>query len=55
MDPNLQDVQKVRALFDNFQPDAHLRFWTVSDAINSIKNSGPDLIKPVLVEPETLF
>jgi putative SOS response-associated peptidase YedK len=55
MDPALQDVQKVRSLFENFQPDAHLRFWTVSDAVNSIKNSGPDLIKPVEVEPETLF
>jgi putative SOS response-associated peptidase YedK len=55
MDPNLQDVQKVRSLFDNFQPDANLRFWTVSDAINSIKNSGPELIQPIDIEPETLF
>jgi putative SOS response-associated peptidase YedK len=55
MDPALQDLQKIRSLFDNFQPDAHLRFWTVSDAVNSIKNTGPDLIKPVEVEPETLF
>ena len=55
MDPALQDLQKVRSLFDNFQPDAHLRFWTVSDSINSIKNSGLELIRPVEVEPETLF
>jgi putative SOS response-associated peptidase YedK len=55
MDPALQDVNKVRSLFDNFQPDAHLRFWTVSDAVNSIKNSGPGLIEPVDVMPETLF
>jgi putative SOS response-associated peptidase YedK len=55
MDPALQDVDKVRSLFDNFQPDAHLRFWTVSDAVNSIKNSGPGLIEPVDVMPETLF
>jgi putative SOS response-associated peptidase YedK len=55
MDPALQDIQKVRTLFENFQPDAHLRFWTVSDSVNSIKNSGPELIQPVKVEPETLF
>ena len=55
MDPTLQDVNKVRSLFDDFQPDAHLRFWTVSDAVNSIKNSGPGLIEPVDAIPETLF
>jgi putative SOS response-associated peptidase YedK len=55
MDPALQDVNIVRSLFENFQPEAHLRFWTVSDAVNSIKNSGPELIKPVDVIPETLF
>jgi putative SOS response-associated peptidase YedK len=55
MDPAFQDVNKVRSLFENFQPDAHLRFWTVSDAVNSIKNSGPGLIEPVDVMPETLF
>ena len=55
MDPKLQDVNKVRALFENFQPDANLRFWTVSDAVNSIRNSGPELIQAVQVEPETLF
>ena len=55
MDPALQDVNKVRLLFDGFQPDAHLRFWTVSDAVNSIKNSGRELIEPFDVIPETLF
>jgi putative SOS response-associated peptidase YedK len=55
MDPALQDVNKVRSLFENFQPDDHLRFWTVSDAVNSIKNSGPELIEAVDVIPETLF
>jgi putative SOS response-associated peptidase YedK len=55
MDPALQDVNKVRSLFENFQPDAYLRFWTVSDAVNSIKNSGRELIEPVDVMPETLF
>lgn len=55
MDPGLQDVDKVRALFENFQPDAKLRFWTVSDSVNSIRNSGPELIKPIELLPETLF
>jgi putative SOS response-associated peptidase YedK len=55
MDPSLQDVDKVRDLFENFQPDAHLRFWTVSNAVNSIRNSGPGLIQPIEAVPETLF
>jgi putative SOS response-associated peptidase YedK len=55
MDPELQDTSKVRALFDNFQPDAHLRFWPVSDRVNSIRNDGPELTHPVEIEPETLF
>jgi putative SOS response-associated peptidase YedK len=55
MDPALQDVNKVRSLFDGFQPDAHLKFWTVTDAVNSIKNSGRELIERVDVIPETLF
>ena len=54
-DPNLQDVNKVRNLFENFQPDANLRFWPVSDAVNSIRNSGPELIAPIEIVPETLF
>jgi putative SOS response-associated peptidase YedK len=55
MDPQLQDPIKVRALFDDFQPDANLRFWPVSDLVNSIRNSGPELIAPVDIVPETLF
>jgi putative SOS response-associated peptidase YedK len=55
MDPKLQDVDKVRNLFENFQPDANLRFWTVSDLVNSIRNSGPELIIEVNIVPETLF
>jgi putative SOS response-associated peptidase YedK len=55
MDPSLQDLGKVRALFDNFQPDAHLRFWPVSDLVNSIHNDGPELIAPIEIIPETLF
>jgi putative SOS response-associated peptidase YedK len=55
MEPKLQEVDKVRNLFDNFQPDANLRFWTVSDLVNSIRNSGPELITEVKIVPETLF
>lgn len=55
MDPSLQDVEKVRALFDGFQPDAHLRFWPVSDLVNSIRSEGPELIAPIDLVPETLF
>lgn len=55
MDPELQDVDRVRSLFEDFQPDAHLRFWTVSDLVNSIRNNGPQLIEPVENVSETLF
>jgi putative SOS response-associated peptidase YedK len=55
VDPDLQDVEKVRGLFDNFQPDAGLRFWPVSDLVNSIKNNGPELIAPIEPSQETLF
>lgn len=55
IDPGLQDIQKIRSLFEDFKPDANLRFWTVSDAVNSIRNNGPELIEPISIEPETLF
>ena len=55
MDPALQDVDKVRSLFDNFKPDANLRFWPVADLVNSIRNSGPQLIEAIDPVPETLF
>jgi putative SOS response-associated peptidase YedK len=55
MDPSLQDIDKVRDLFENFQPDANLRFWPVAESVNSIRNSGPELIKPIELLPETLF
>jgi putative SOS response-associated peptidase YedK len=55
MDPALTDVEKIRALLDDYQPDANLRFWPVSDLVNSIRNSGPELIEPIELVPETLF
>lgn len=55
MDPELQDINQIRALFENFQPDAHLRYWPVADLVNSIRNNGAELVTPIEVEPETLF
>jgi putative SOS response-associated peptidase YedK len=55
MDPAVQDTKRVLALFDDFQPDNHLRFWPVSNLVNSIRNDGPKLIEPIEVERETLF
>ena len=55
LDPKLQDSDQVRKLFENFKPDEHLRFWPVSDLVNSIRNNDPELIAPVDPTPETLF
>ena len=55
LDPELQDVETIRNLFGDFQPDANLQFWPVADLVNSIRNNGPGLIAPVAVFPETLF
>ncbi len=55
LDPALQDIENIRSLFDNFQPDANLRFWPVADSVNSIRSNGPELIAEVDIFPETLF
>jgi putative SOS response-associated peptidase YedK len=55
LDPDLQDVDTIRNLFEDFQPDASLQFWPVADLVNSIRNNGPELIAPVTLVPETLF
>jgi putative SOS response-associated peptidase YedK len=55
LDPKLQDIEKIRSLFENFKPDANLQFWPVSKSVNSIRSHGPELIAPVLAPPETLF
>jgi putative SOS response-associated peptidase YedK len=55
LDPNLREIRKIRNLFENFLPDANLRFWPVADLVNSIRNNGPELIAPVAIVPETLF
>lgn len=55
LDPKLKEIGKIRGLFENFLPDANLRFWPVADLVNSIRNNGPELIAPIDVTPETLF
>jgi putative SOS response-associated peptidase YedK len=55
LDPAQKDIEKIRSMFDNFQPDANLRFWPVADSVNSIRNNGPELIAQVDIVPETLF
>jgi putative SOS response-associated peptidase YedK len=55
MDPSLQDVEKIRALFEEFEPDSALTYWPVSDLVNSIRNDGPELTSPIELIPETLF
>jgi putative SOS response-associated peptidase YedK len=55
LDPELEDVEKIRNLFEDFQPDTNLRFWPVADLVNSIRNNGPELIAPIAIVPETLF
>ena len=55
LDPDLNDVETIRSLFDNFAPEANLQFWPVADFVNSIRSNGPGLVAPIEVFPETLF
>jgi putative SOS response-associated peptidase YedK len=55
LDPSIRDSDTVKSLFKDPQPDANLRFWPVSNLVNSIKNNGPELIHPCNPIPETLF
>jgi putative SOS response-associated peptidase YedK len=55
MDTSLKDSDRVRGLLDDFKPDANLVFWPVSDAVNSIRNDGPELISQIELGRETLF
>ena len=55
LDPDLNDVETIRSLFENFAPEANLQFWPVADLVNSIRSNGPELIAPIEVFPETLF
>lgn len=50
------EIAKVRSLMEVAEPAAGLRFWPVSEAVNSIRNNGAELVKEIeLGEPETLF
>lgn len=56
LDRSLNDVDKIRGLMELSQPDLGLIARPVSDLVNSIRNTGPELITPIeLGEPETLF
>ena len=55
MDPELQDIEEVRALMQVPNPDANLQFWPVADLVNSIRNNGAELVAPIETQPETLF
>ena len=56
LDRSLHDVDEIRALMEIPQPDLGLIARPVADLVNSIRNTGPELITPIeLGEPETLF
>jgi putative SOS response-associated peptidase YedK len=46
LDPTLTDAAKVRALVTSIDPP-RLRAYEVSAAVNSVRNDGPELVKPV--------
>jgi putative SOS response-associated peptidase YedK len=35
-------------------PDDSLRIWPVSTAVNSVRNDGPELLRPIDDVPSTL-
>jgi putative SOS response-associated peptidase YedK len=56
LDKKNNEIAKVRSLMEVAEPAVGLRFWPVSDAVNSIRNNGVELINEIeLGEPETLF
>lgn len=56
LDSKLNDANQLRSLMELNEPDANLRFWPVSNRVNSIRNNGADLIAPEEIGPaETLF
>ena len=56
LDRSLTDVNEIRALMELAKPDLGLIARPVADLVNSIRNTGPELITPIeLGEPETLF
>ena len=56
LDSKLNDANQLRSLMQLKEPDANLRFWPVSNRVNSIRNNGAELIAPEVIGPaETLF
>jgi putative SOS response-associated peptidase YedK len=61
LDPDAQHVDDIAALLDHADPAtvAALELRPVSSAVNSVRNNGPDLVKPVELatelDPPTLF
>ena len=56
LDSKLNDANQLRSLMELKEPDAKLRFWPVSNRVNSIRNNGAELIAPEEIGPaETLF
>jgi len=56
LDLSIQGVDEIRSLMELSEPDRGLIATPVSDRVNSIRNTGLDLIAPIeLGEPETLF
>jgi len=56
LDRSLNDVDGIRELMELTVPDLGLIARPVADLVNSIRNTGPELITPIeLGEPETLF
>jgi putative SOS response-associated peptidase YedK len=56
LDPELRDVEAIRALLDFPDPTDQLQADPVSTRVNFVRNNGPELIIPIeLGEPETLF
>jgi putative SOS response-associated peptidase YedK len=56
LNPELRDVDAIRALLDFPDPTSMLQADPVSTRVNFVRNNGPELILPIeLGEPETLF
>ncbi len=56
LDPVVTSTSHVRELMQRQEPAQGLRFWPVSDLVNSTRNNGSELISPIeLGEPEVLF
>ena len=56
LNPELRDVDAIRALLDFPDPTPMLKADPVSTRVNFVRNNGPELILPIeLGEPETLF